>query len=179
MERMNRAAAALALAMLAQPASAQQGEVVNMWPKAGEWVTTLVKPPGAGLVCSSATPLQKTETGEQASFGVSVAGPDTHFHLRLKGAPPMDPASLRMEAGGAEVVVMPVIGRVDQDGVQDLEAEVVGDRFVRLVEPRLVSKEKILIHAGDRTYVLPHENFVRTIDNLSACAAQARDGGLQ
>ena len=173
-----KAATALALAMLAGEASAQEGDIVNMWPKAGEWVTVLVKPPGAaGPICSTTTGPQKTETGEEASFGVDIAEPETHFHLRLRGASPIDPSSLRMEAAGETVVVMPVIRRLDKDGVQDIEADIVGDRFMRLAEPRLVGKEKVVIRAGDRTYILPHENFLRTIENLSACASDLHGGG--
>ncbi|MGZ3274869.1 MAG: hypothetical protein ACXU8S_10025 [Phenylobacterium sp.] len=177
MDRMKAAATALALAMLAGQASAQEGDIVNMWPKAGEWVTVLVKPPAGGAICSSRTGPQKTETGEEASFSVDIAEPETHFHLRLRGAAPIDPSSLKMEASGVAVVDMPVIRRLEQGGVQDIEAEIVGDRFVRLVEPRLVGKEKVVIRAGERTYVLPHENFVRTIDNLSACAVDLHGGG--
>jgi len=172
-----KAATALALAMLAGRASAQEGEVVNAWPKAGAWVTVLVKPPGAGAICSSATGPQKTETGEEVSFGVDIAEPETHFHLRVRGGPPIDPSSLKMEAAGETVVVMPVIRRLDKDGVQHFEADIVGDRFMRLVEPRLVGKEKVVIQAGDRTYVLPHDNFLRTIENLSACASDLHGGG--
>ena len=177
MDRMKSAATALALMMLGGPASAQEGDIVNMWPKAGEWVTVLVKPPGAGAICSSATGPQKSETGEETSFRIDIAEPETHFHLRLRGASPIDPSSLKMEASGSEVVVMPVIRSLDQDGVQDIEAEIVGDRFMRLVEPRLVGKEKVVIRAGDRTFVLPHENFLRTIENLSACASDLHGGG--
>jgi hypothetical protein len=177
MDGMKAAATALALAMLGWQASAQEGEVVNMWPKAGEWVTVLVKPPGAGAVCSTATGPQKTETGEETSFRIDIAEPETHFHLRLRGASPIDPTSLKMEAAGETVVVMPVIRRLDKDGVQDIEADIVGDRFMRLAEPRLVGKEKVVIRAGDRTYVLPHENFLRTIENLSACASDLHGGG--
>jgi hypothetical protein len=163
---------------LAGPTSAQEGEVVNAWPKAGEWVTTLVKPPGAGAVCSTATGPQKTDTGEETSFGVEIAEPETHFHLRLRGAPPVDASSLRMEASGVVVVVMPVIRRIEKDGVQDIVADIVGDRFMRLVEPHLVGKEKVVIRAGDKTYVLPHEGFLRTIENLSACASDLHGGGV-
>jgi len=176
MDGMKSAATALALAMLAGQASAQAGAVVNLWPRAGAWTTVLTSRPGGGAACSVATGSQRTGTGEEeASFGVDLDAEETHFHLRLRGAAPMDPPSLRMEASGALVADMPVIQRLDKDGVQDLVADIPGDRFVRLVEPRLVGKETIVIRAGDRTYVLPHEDFVRTIDNLSACAREARE----
>jgi hypothetical protein len=175
MDRMKSAATALALAMLAGPASAQEGKIVNMWPKAGAWITVLTNLPGGGFTCSTLTGPQKTGVGEQeASFAFEIGEQETHFHLRLKAAEPMDLESLRMEASGSLVVDMPVIQRRDQDGVLDLVADIPGDRFVRLVEPRLVGKGEVVIRAGDRTYVLPHEDFVRTIDNLSACAAEAR-----
>jgi hypothetical protein len=175
MDGMKSAVTALVLALLAGQASAQDGALVNMWPKAGGWVTTLTTLPKGGTVCSSSTGPQKTGTGqEEASFGFDIDERETHFHLRLRGAGPMDPSSLQMEVSGSVLVLMPVIQRLDKDGVQDIVADIVGDRFVLLVEPRLVGKAPITIRAGDRTYVLPHENFVRTIDNLSACAAEAR-----
>jgi hypothetical protein len=176
MDGLKSAAMALALAMLAGQASAQAGAVVNLWPRAGAWVTVLTSRPGGGAACSAATGPQKTGAGEEeASFGFDVSEQETHFHLRLRGAPPMEPSSLMLEAAGAAPLDMPVIQRLDKDGVQDLVADLPGDRFVRLVEPRLVGKETIVIRAGDRTYVLPHEDFVRTIDNLSACAREARE----
>ena len=173
-----KAAAALALAMLASPVSAQEGTVVNMWPKAGEWITVLAGKAGGGVACSIVTGPQKTETGEEASFAFDVAD-ETHFHLRLKGAPPLDPPGLLMEAAGATVADMPLLKRLDKDGVQDLEADIPGDRFARVIEPHLVGKETVVIRAGGKTYVLPHENFVRTIDNLSACAKEARERGAR
>ena len=172
---MKSAAMALVLAMLAEPVSAQQGDVVNMWPKSGEWITVLTSLPGGGAACSTVTGPQTTATGEEASFGFDVAEQATHFHLRLRGAEPISPSSLRLEASGSLVVDMPLLQRLDKDGVQDIEADIPSDRFVRLVEPRLVGTEKVVIRAGDRTYVLPHEKFVKTIDNLSACAADARE----
>ena len=174
MGRIKSAAAALVLGMLASPVSAQEGTVVNMWPKAGEWITVLASQAGGGLACSIVTGPQKTETGEEASFAFDVAE-ETHLHLRLKGAPPLDPPGLRMEASGALVADMPLLKRLDKDGVQDLEADIPGDRFARVIEPHLVGKEKVVMRAGDKTYVLPHEAFVRTIDNLSACTKEARE----
>ena len=175
MDRMTLAVTALALAMLAGQACAQDAAVVNAWPKAGAWTTVLRTLPGGGLACSSTTGPQKTGNGEEeASFGVEISGQETHFHLRLRGAAPMDPSSLKMEAAGAEVVDMPVIQRLDKDGVQAFTADIVGDRFVRLAEPRLVGKAPVVIRAGDRTFALPHEDFLRTIDNLSACTAEMR-----
>ena len=172
---MKSAAMALVLAVLAGRAAAQEPAVVRMWPKAGAWVTTLKNRPKGGPVCSSSTEPQKTGAGpEEASFGFDIDERETHFHLRLQGSEPVESSSLQMEVSGSVLVLMPVIQRLDNNGVQDIVADIVGDRFVLLVEPRLVGKEPIMIRAGDRTYVLPHENFVRTIDNLSACATEAR-----
>lgn len=175
MDGVKAAAMALVLAMLAGQGRAQEGEVVRVWPKAGAWVTSLVNRPGGGTVCSIATGPQNTGTGEEeASFAFDIDPQETHFHLRLRGAAPMEPSSLKMEASGAVVVLMPVLQHAEKDGIQELVADIPGDRFVRLVEPRLAGKETVVIRADDRTYVLPHDNFIRTIDNLSACTAEAR-----
>jgi hypothetical protein len=154
MDRMKVAAAVLALATLAEPAFAQEGNIVNMWPKTGEWVTVLTNLPNGGVSCSSVTGPQKSGTGEKVSFGFAVSEQRTHFYLNLRGAEPMNPSSLQIEASGLILVDMPLIQHLDKDGAQVMEVDIPGDSFVRVVRLNLVRERQVAIRAGDKTYVL-------------------------
>lgn len=174
MDRIKMAAMVFALATFAETASAQDGNIVDMWPKTGEWITVLTTLPNGDASCSTVTGPQKSGTMEKVSFGFTGSDGKTHFHLRLQGAESMNLSSLQMETSDLILIDMPLIQRLDKDGAQVMETEIPGNRFASVVRPSLAKGRQVTVRAGTKTYVLPHEQFSKAVDNLSACIERAR-----
>ena len=174
MDRIKLAATLFALATFAETAFAQDGNIVDMWPKTGEWITVLTTVPNGDASCSIVTGPQKSGTTEKVSFSFTVSDGKIHFHLRLQGAEPMNLSSLQMETSDLILIDMPLIQRLDKDGAQVMEAEIPGNRFASVVRPSLAKGRQVTVRAGTKTYVLPHDQFSKAVDNLSACIERAR-----
>jgi hypothetical protein len=166
-------AAFLALAS-AGAAVGQDGVVVDMWSRSGEWITVLSRGYRADWTCSIITAPQSTATAQKVSFGFDFSGQEVDFALNVAGAPKLEPTTLQVQSAGSVLVEMPVVRRSERGLHQIIEAKLPRDAFIGVIAPSLLKGRQLTIRADDKAYVLPSGEFMKALDNLLLCRKEAQ-----